>query len=107
MDIYPSVLAQAGIPRPQGVHAVGGDVITPLIEQTAPAWSRPGVLVTHKVGNHALVTNTTRYIRYEDGSQELYDAQADPFDVANKATDSAAKQEIDRMNSLLEQRLTK
>ena len=40
--------------------------------------------------NHTLVTSEWRYIRYEDGSEELYKIKSDP----NEWTNVAAKPEL-------------
>jgi hypothetical protein len=46
--------------------------------------NRPA-LTTHGRNNHALRTARWRYIRYADGSEELYDHAADPNEWTNLA----------------------
>jgi arylsulfatase A-like enzyme len=36
-------------------------------------------------GNHAVISEKWRYIRYHDGSEELYDRKADPNEYRNLA----------------------
>jgi hypothetical protein len=43
-------------------------------------------LTTHGRGNHSLRTSRWRYIRYADGSEELYDHDADPNEWTNLAS---------------------
>jgi arylsulfatase A-like enzyme len=40
-------------------------------------------ITTHNVGNHAVRSERWRYIRYADGSEELYDMQRDPNEWTN------------------------
>lgn len=41
--------------------------------------------MTYMPGNHAVRTDRWRYIRYADGSEELYDHDADPREWHNLA----------------------
>ncbi|MBL8187590.1 MAG: DUF4976 domain-containing protein, partial [Acidobacteria bacterium] len=43
---------------------------------------------THNVGNHSVRSERWRYIRYADGSEELYDCQTDPNEWTNLAGNS-------------------
>jgi hypothetical protein len=36
-------------------------------------------------GNHAVATSDWRYIRYADGTEELYDQRTDPYEWTNVA----------------------
>ena len=45
-------------------------------------------ITTHNQGNHSVRTEKWRYIHYADGSEELYDEQADPNEWKNLAGDS-------------------
>ncbi|MBI3191063.1 MAG: DUF4976 domain-containing protein, partial [Pedosphaera parvula] len=44
-------------------------------------------ITTHNQGNHGIRTEQWRYIHYADGSEELYDVQADPKEWKNLASD--------------------
>jgi arylsulfatase A-like enzyme len=46
---------------------------------------RPAI-TSHNQGNHGIRSEHWRYIRYADGSQELYDLHADPHEWKNLAT---------------------
>jgi len=37
----------------------------------------------------AVRTATRKYVKYDDGFEELYDLTADPYELENKASDSA------------------
>ena len=54
-------------------------------------------MTTHGYKNHAVRTEEWRYIRYEDGSEELYNEKTDPHEWKNLSADSnyaAVKQEL-------------
>ena len=44
-------------------------------------------ITTHNHDNHGVRSERWRYIRYADGSEELYDMQADPNEWRNLASD--------------------
>ena len=59
----------------------------PLLENVNASWEQPA-LMTMGRGNHAVRSKRWRYIRYSDGSEELYDHQNDPWEWNNLAADS-------------------
>jgi iduronate 2-sulfatase len=83
MSIYPTLCDLAGLPIPP--HNEGVSVL-PLLKDPSAEWSRPA-LTTHGRGNHAIRSERWRYIRYADGSEELYDHNADPLEWKNLAAD--------------------
>ncbi len=56
----------------------------PLLRNPRCVWKRPA-LMTYGRGNHAVRTERWRYIRYADGSEELYDHDVDPHEWSNLA----------------------
>ena len=58
----------------------------PLLEDPTRAWDRPAI-TTFGRGNHAVRSTRWRYIRYVDGSEELYDHDTDPHEWTNLAGD--------------------
>lgn len=79
MSVYPTLCELAGIPRPKHVEGVS---LKPLLANPATEWKQPA-LITHLRGNHAIVTADWRYIRYADGSEELYHQRTDPHEWTN------------------------
>jgi arylsulfatase A-like enzyme len=95
MSVYPTLCELAGVPVPR--HA-DGISIKPLLANPNAEWKQPA-LITHLRGNHAIVTSDWRYIRYADGSEELYNERTD----ANEWSNVAGKPE----HTDLKQRLAK
>jgi arylsulfatase A-like enzyme len=50
--------------------------------------------MTQGRGNHAVRTDRWRYIRYEDGTEELYDHDNDPWEITHLAGDGKYAQTI-------------
>jgi len=83
LDLYPTLCETAGLPlRPE----LEGQSLLPLLRDPKSEWNRP-TLTTFNRGNHALRDRRYRYIRYADGSEELYDHQSDPNEWHNLAGD--------------------
>ncbi len=82
LDIYPTLCELTGLPIPPHVE---GDSIARLLRDPAAEWNRP-VITTHGYMNHAVRSERWRYIRYADGSEELYDHENDPMEWTNLAS---------------------
>ena len=73
VDIYATMAELAGLPARPGLDSRS---LVPLLKN--PAAEPPAAAVmTMGRGNHALRTDRWRYIRYADGSEELYDCETD------------------------------
>lgn len=79
--LYPTLLEVCGLPKDKSCDGVS---IIPLLKENKVNWKRPA-LMTYKKGNHALRTKRWRYIRYSDGTEELYDHERDPNEWDNIA----------------------
>ena len=83
VDIYPTLLELAGLPAKADLD---GKSLVPLLKNPNAGWDRPAIMTMGR-GNHAVRTRRWRYIRYEDGSEELYDHDKDPWEWTNLAAD--------------------
>lgn len=97
LDIYPTLMELAGLKTPQ--HLEGLSLMPQLVEPTAKR-THPAI-TTQSHDNHAVVDDRFRYIRYADGSEELYDRLSDPNEWDNLASDPAYAQHKDRLSRSL------
>jgi arylsulfatase A-like enzyme len=82
IDIYPTLMELAGLKaRPA---ALEGTSLMPLIKDPKREWDRPAV-TTYGHMNHAVRSERFRYIRYMDGTEELYDRSVDKLEWTNLA----------------------
>jgi arylsulfatase A-like enzyme len=83
LDIYPTLVELCGLMPRNDLE--GHSLVPQLNDATAPrAWP---AITSHNQGNHAVRSERWRYIRYADGSEELYDLQSDPHEWSNLAED--------------------
>ena len=68
VDLYPTLVELAGLPNKPGLD---GESLVPLLKNPDTDRETPAI-TTLLEGNHAVVTKDWRYIRYGDGSEELY-----------------------------------
>jgi arylsulfatase A-like enzyme len=81
LDIYPTLLDLAELPPRAGNEGLS---LVPLLDNP-DAEGFYASITTHGYGNHSVRTERWRYIRYEDGAQELYDHWSDPREWTNLA----------------------
>lgn len=84
LDIFPTLLELCAFPARADLE---GHSLVPQLRDAHAARSWPAI-TTHNQGNHAIRTGDFRYIRYADGSEELYDLRHDPNEWTNRAADS-------------------
>jgi Ca2+-binding RTX toxin-like protein/arylsulfatase A-like enzyme len=101
VDIVPTVLDLLGLDVPDGLS---GRSLLPFVAN--PALIDDAVAVTTMYGSAALRTNSYRYIRYEDGSTELYDIAADPNQWTNLAGDPTLQAVRDGLDARLRAELS-
>lgn len=85
LDLYPTLIAMCGLPDNPDIQ---GNDISPLLSDPNASW-RHAAVTTYGPNNHAVRTERYRYIRYEDGSEELYDHEQDQNEWINLADDPA------------------
>lgn len=81
MDVYPTLVQLAGLPPKEGI---AGNDLTPTLKKPGTQ-TLPPALATLGRGNHSVFSDRWVYIRYRDGSEELYDLQKDPYEWNNLA----------------------
>lgn len=81
LDIYPTLIDLAGLPARDDQEGLS---LVPQLRVATTPRERPA-LTSHNQGNHGVRSERWRYIRYADGSEELYDLIADPQEWTNLA----------------------
>ena len=84
LDLYPTLIELCGLTPRHGLE--GHSLVPQLKDANAP---RPWpAITTHNRGSHSVRSERWRYIRYADGTEELYDHRDDPHEWKNLANDS-------------------
>ncbi len=96
IDLYPTLIEMCGLPPQKGLDGVS---LVPLLQRELD--TDRVVVTTFGKGNHSLRGRRWRYLRYSDGSEELYDHDRDPHEWNNLA----GKQEFDSITAHMRGRL--
>ncbi len=84
LDLYPTLAELTATPL---VESLDGESLVPLL-RTPDSETGRSVVCTQGYRNHAVRTDRWRYIRYEDGSEELYDQLNDAKNFHNLVGDA-------------------
>ena len=82
LDVYPTLLDATGLEPSDSDKNLDGLSLLPWLAEPAAEKPRPAITTLY-AHNHSLVDTRYRYTRYADGSEELYDRQADPHEFDN------------------------
>lgn len=84
IDLYPTLCDLTQLPLPEHLD---GSSLKPLLQDPAAKRDRPAITCMGggKNAGYAARDDRWRYIRYADGSEELYDHQNDPHEWTNLA----------------------
>jgi choline-sulfatase len=86
IDLYPTLCELTKTKAPEHLDGLS---LAPLLRDPAAKSARPAITIMGggDKASYAARTDQWRYIRYADGSEELYDHQADPHEWTNVAAD--------------------
>ena len=83
IDLFPTLAELVGLEAPSHLE---GTSLMPLLEDPDAPRNQMAI-TTSGFGSHAVRSERYRYIRYRDGSEELYDHETDPNEWMNLADD--------------------
>ena len=94
-DLFPTLCELTGLPML--ADQFEGETLVPQLINPDTDRNRP-VLTTYYPGNHTIRNERWRYIRYADGSDELYDHLNDPNEWTNLAGNPQYQWVIDELS---------
>jgi arylsulfatase A-like enzyme len=83
LDLFPTLVDCCGLEAP--AHELEGRSLQPLLKNPKAPWERPAI-TTYGEGYFSARDERYRYIRYPDGTEELYDHANDPHEFTNLAS---------------------
>ena len=83
LDMYPTLIDLCELPQKTDLE---GHSLLPQLKDAKAERNWPAI-TTHNHDNHGIRSEHFRYIRYADGSDELYDMRKDPNEWTNLAGD--------------------
>lgn len=93
IDLYPTLVELCRLDPPK--HKLDGRSLVPIFTHPKTPW-KPS-LMTYGVHYSSVTDGRYRYIRYPDGSHELYDHQSDPHKWENIAGKKSSRKIIMRL----------
>jgi iduronate 2-sulfatase len=101
-DLMPTLCELVGLPVPEGVE---GKSLLPLLRDDPTLKLRDATL-SFSNNHHALRSERWAYMRYADGSEELYDMEADPGQHRNLVPLEVETEALTQMRLSLQKRLS-
>ncbi len=81
LDIYPTLIDLCGLTERDDLEGIS---LRPQLQSAETKRERPAI-TSHNQGNHGVRSSDWRYIRYADGTEELYNMRTDPHEWSNLA----------------------
>jgi arylsulfatase A-like enzyme len=98
LDVFPTIVDIAGMKRPR--HNLDGISLRNLLEGKRKDRGAP-VLTTLYPGYHSVRDDTHRYIRYPDGTHELYAIKDDPWEWTNLAHRGEGAEIVSKLDKVI------
>lgn len=97
LDVYPTVVDMLGLEKRSDLD---GHSLIPLIADPNAHWPHIA-LTTVGRGTHTVRVARWRFIRYFDGTEELYDHQLDPNEWSNRINDPERANIVSRLRNAI------
>lgn len=97
IHLFPTLIE---LTETSSVAELDGISLVPLLENATAKWNYPAITEYH-AGNAAVRDERYRYIRYQDGGEELYDHTTDPHEWHNIASRPQSKPIIQKLSARL------
>lgn len=97
INLYPTLTELCGLPANTQNEGVS---MAPLLKDPDTEWTKP-VHTFYGPNNQSLIWKNFHYIRYSDGSEELYDLSKDRAEWTNLAGDVSYESMLSELRSLL------
>lgn len=93
-DIYPTLVELIDIDVEQELD---GNSLLPLINNPNIEWEKP-ILISNGPGNFAVGSGEWRYIRYQNGDEELYNRSIDRYEFYNLVNNNKYDKIVERLS---------
>lgn len=97
ISLFPTLLELCGLPA-EMQH--DGPSLVPLLRNPKSDWQHPSVTFLEDAGGYGMSTHRWRYIHYQNGDEEFYDIEADPFELTNLVRDQKYRVKLQELRSL-------
>ncbi len=101
LGLFPTLTRLAGLPDKEEND---GQDLVPLLEDPDSEWSHASITYLNRPGAYSISTEDWRYIRYEDGDEELYNTSADRYEWRNLAEMPEYAAQLEEMRALAPER---
>ena len=96
LDIYPTITDLLGYKKPAFLE---GNSLVPFLKNSNPDWKHKAVVTSFK--SHSVTCKDWNYIRYGNGTEELYNHAKDPDEWHNVANDPKNKDIIKELKKAI------
>lgn len=98
LSLFPTLLDLCRLPaEPEN----DGPSLLPLLrDPNSEDWNHASVTFLSKPGSYAVSGRSHRYIRYDDGSEELYDISTDPYEWTNLVAQPESQERLASFRSI-------
>jgi len=98
IDLYPTLIEACHLPKVE--TKLAGNSLMPLLSNVNTKWDKPSIS-TFLPGNFTIHSNQWNFIRYFDGSEELYNISNDENEFVNLAGKPEYKETVNTLSSFV------